>query len=56
MYAKFPGKNGGWETCGADDPQGTPDLNTFYSKGYYKIFFVKPTEGRGTARYNDKQT
>jgi hypothetical protein len=47
MYAKFPGKNGGWETCDASDPEGMPDMNTFLSKGYHKIFFVKPTKKNG---------
>jgi hypothetical protein len=47
MYAKFPGPNGGWVECKPDEPGATPDLNTFYSKGYHKIFFVKPTKKNG---------
>ncbi len=42
LYAKFPGKNGGWESCDASDPEGQTDLNTFYTAGYPQIFFVKP--------------
>jgi len=42
LYAKFPGKNGGWEKCDVNDPEGMIDLNTFYTKGYHEIFFVKP--------------
>ena len=42
LFAKFPGKNGGWEKCDRNDPDAVSDLNTFYSEGYSQIFFVKP--------------
>lgn len=41
MYAKCTIE--GWKLCSAFDPDGNPDLNTFYSEGYHKIFFIKPT-------------
>lgn len=44
MFAKWPGKDGKWEKCGADDPKGTEDLNTFFAEGYNKVFFIKPTQ------------
>lgn len=46
MYAKWPGKDGKWEKCDANDPRGVPDLNSFYSEGHYLKFFVKPSSNR----------
>lgn len=58
MYAKWPGKDGKWEweKCSSADPMGNPDLNTFYSSGLYKKFFVKPTQDQGTTRYEEAVT
>jgi hypothetical protein len=41
LWAKcVPGQ--GWVKCSTFDPEGCADLNTFYSSGLYKTFFVKP--------------
>ena len=40
LYCKWTDK--GWKSCDSTDPEARPDLNTFLSKGYSKIFFVKP--------------
>lgn len=53
MFAKWPGKDDKWEKCGPNDPEGGPDLNTFYSSGLYKKFFVKPTTDNGRKRYEE---
>ncbi len=41
LYSKFTPN--GWELCDSSDPAATHDLNTFYSEGLYKIFFIKPS-------------
>lgn len=41
LYAKFSPQTG-WVKTTADDPEGNPDLNSFYSEGHYRIFFIKP--------------
>jgi len=45
----------GWETVTKDDPEARPDLNRFYALGQQKYFHVKPTEDKGTTRYEEKR-
>jgi hypothetical protein len=44
----------GWEKCDKNDPDARPDLNSFITMGYSKIFFVKPTKDKGSERYAAK--
>jgi hypothetical protein len=41
LFSKWSKENG-WVKCDKNDPEGRPDLNTFYSMGLHKTFFVKP--------------
>lgn len=54
LFSKWSPETG-WVKTTSDDPEGRPDLNTFYDMGYNKIFFIKPTADRGTERYEAKQ-
>lgn len=54
LFSKFSLETG-WVKTTANDPEGRPDLNTFYSSGLHKIFLVKPTVDRGQERYDEKQ-
>jgi thiol:disulfide interchange protein len=55
MFSKWSPETG-WVKTTANDPEGSPDLNTFHSMGLPQIFFVKPTKDIGTERYESKQT
>lgn len=54
LYSKWSPETG-WVKTTADDPEGSPDLNTFYGMGLHRSFLVKPKEDRGQIRYDTKQ-
>ncbi len=50
LFSKWSPETG-WVKTDASDPEGHADLNTFLTKGYDRIFFIKPREDKGTDRY-----
>lgn len=53
MFSKFSPETG-WVKTTADDPDGSPDLNTFETMGLSRIFLTKPRKDIGQERYDEK--